>query len=423
MFLGLIFGLANNIISTHLLSERDYGFFRLLQMSWLLGIVVLGFGYFSTVGLKILNNKTDVQLKRDVFNGGCVLAFLMGSLLLIATGAAHYFGLWSLNIPTSDNILPYYCLIVSAFSLLFVPYSALIQEYCRSTGSIFWLCTISIAPPVLFLLVITSFITVIEWNFNANITIIDFVLAGNFRFDLKLDFVFVLCAYLSSQMIPAFIFILSEQAWRGRMFKGLGIIFSNNKHLGFNVYQASVLGSTTSQFGAFAVAHFSGAESAGKFALAQTITNPLMLFPNALANTRYREFSEAEQFPLHVLKLAIIVVALSFAIFCLIIDPIVTFAFPSSYKDVVILSLISGFGASLHGIGDLLNRFLLAHGKVSVLRNSAFIVFVFTIISYISLNYYYGVIGAVIAKVIIDLVYILTMAIYQPKKPSIKDSI
>lgn len=416
MFLGLIFGLANNIISTHLLSERDYGFYRLLQMSWLLGIVIFGFGFFSTVGLSIMNNKTNVQLKRDVFIGGCTLAILMGSLLLIATTTAHYFGLWSLSIPMPDNILPYYSLIISAFSLLFVPYAALIQEYSRSTGSIFWLCTISIAPPILFLLIISSLIVVIQWNFNPNVTIFDFLLAGNFKYDLKLDFTFVLCAYLSSQMLPALLFMLSEKVWKGRMFTGLGIIFSNNIKLGFNVYQASVLGSTTSQFGAFAVGHFSGAESAGKFALAQTITNPLMLFPNALANTRYRSFSDSERFPLHVLKLAVFVVALSFAIFCLIINPIVTIAFPSSYKDVVILSLISGFGASIHGIGDLLNRFLLAHGKVSLLRKSALIVFISTVASYASLNLYYGVIGAAIAKVIIDFVYILTMAISQPRK-------
>ena len=59
LFFGLFLGLINNVISTHLLNERDFGVFRLLQMSWMLGIIIFGFGYFSTIGLKILNQEVS----------------------------------------------------------------------------------------------------------------------------------------------------------------------------------------------------------------------------------------------------------------------------------------------------------------------------------------------------------------------------
>ena len=66
----------------------------------------------------------------------------------------------------------------------------------------------------------------------------------------------------------------------------------------------------------------------------------------------------------------------------------------------------------MHGLGDMFNRFLGAHGQGKQIRNGAFACGIITTIGSIILVYYWQISGAIITKILGSMTYMIMMVYY-----------
>mgnify|MGYP003315223220 CR=1 FL=1 len=91
--------------------------------------------------------------------------------------------------------------------------------------------------------------------------------------------------------------------------------------------------------------------------------------------------------------------------------------YEDSYASVAIYAKYLAFGTTIHGIGDMFNRFLGSHGKGKELRNGAFLCGLVMVFGNIGLGFLYGIQGAVLTRIFSSLSYCLAMFFYYLKFP------
>ena len=67
------------------------------------------------------------------------------------------------------------------------------------------------------------------------------------------------------------------------------------------------------------------------------------------------------------------------------------------------------------GLGDMINRFLGAHGQGKQIRNAAFVCGIITLIGSVVLVYYYKIEGAIVTKLCGSIAYFGVLFIYYLK--------
>ena len=107
--------------------------------------------------------------------------------------------------------------------------------------------------------------------------------------------------------------------------------------------------------------------------------------------------------------------ALSLIVFVAAIRFIVGILYDESYSVVAEYASWLAIGTSLHGFGDMINRFLGAHGQGRQIRNAAIICGLVIIFGSFLFVYYWNVNGAILTKNIGSLSYFLAMVVYYLK--------
>jgi len=92
-----------------------------------------------------------------------------------------------------------------------------------------------------------------------------------------------------------------------------------------------------------------------------------------------------------------------------VVPPFIKYFYGNEFLPVIELNYLVCFGILLHGMADFFNRFLGAHGKGKLLRNSSFIVGIATLGINIILIPKFGAMGAAYTKILSGLVYLLVM--------------
>ena len=98
--------------------------------------------------------------------------------------------------------------------------------------------------------------------------------------------------------------------------------------------------------------------------------------------------------------------------FVILIYPVVGFLYDDRYSVVALYACILSVGFTFHGLGDVFNRFLGAHGQGKPLRNGAFISGAIALLGYTAGVYYFGIWGAVITKIAASLAYFSSMFVF-----------
>lgn len=86
--------------------------------------------------------------------------------------------------------------------------------------------------------------------------------------------------------------------------------------------------------------------------------------------------------------------------------------YTEKFIEIVPLVYICAVAAVLRGMGDVYNRYLLAHGKVKILRSNAIHLGFVSALGCIFLVAWGGVSGAAATKLIVDTAYLFSMIIY-----------
>lgn len=191
---------------------------------------------------------------------------------------------------------------------------------------------------------------------------------------------------------------------------------TENKKYGFQVYLGSLANVSVQNIAGVSLGIL-GTDNTdvGFYTLALTVTSPLMMLPNVIGTTYFKQFAHQISIPHKVLLGTYLMSAITLIGFIILIYPAVNLLYSNSYANVSFYASMMAIGFTLHGLGDVYNRFLGAHGLGSYLRNAAIISGGIALIGYTLGVYYGGITAAIITRIVSSSFYFFILLIYYNK--------
>lgn len=143
----------------------------------------------------------------------------------------------------------------------------------------------------------------------------------------------------------------------------------------------------------------------GFYTLALTVTTPLSLLPSIIGTTYFKRFATEDKIPDKVMKFTLIITVLSCICFILLIKPLVLYLYTERYSKVGVYASWLAVGFCVHGIGDMMNRYLGSHGKGKEIRNASLANGFLKIGGFSILVYFFNTTGAIITQVLCSFLY------------------
>lgn len=189
-----------------------------------------------------------------------------------------------------------------------------------------------------------------------------------------------------------------------------------NRSYGFHLYVGSLFMVASGYLAGISLGLFNKDNiEVGFYTLALTITSPLATLPGIIGTTYFRKFATEPKIPDKVMRLTLLISVMSCILFILVIRPLVTLLYSERYFTTGIYASWMAIGFSIHGFGDMINRYLGSHGQGRSIRNSSILNGVFKIVGFTFLVYVWGAAGAIATNIICSTLYCLTLIYYYRK--------
>jgi O-antigen/teichoic acid export membrane protein/glycosyltransferase involved in cell wall biosynthesis len=385
MVLAMGINFIASIITARELGPNNYGDAKFIQIMWSLMTLLSSFGLFHS-GSRILVIEKDPEKLREI----------TGSILLISL----LIGI-GLNILTAVIALPvdsFFHTHVSNYLLRLSPVVFLLSVQAALTlvlqgvNQIFLLSILNIVPQLLYLIVI---LILSRLHLITTVTIL---LANQLTF------------------LPAILFIVfwlrpslrSTKYW-------WNVILTHNKTYGGPVYLGSLANVASSYINRLAISYWVDNTSIGFYSLANSLTEPLKLVPNAVATSSFRSFAKEDRIPRKILLATVGFSLMSLAVALLFFGTPLSWIYTKDFAPVSAMARAMSVGAIMVGFGDFFNRFLGAHGKGSALRNVAYLVGGVNVAGFLLLVPLWGAWGVICTSVLSGFTYFLFMYRYYIK--------
>ena len=382
MTLSLFIGIGVSVINTRILGAQSYGDFKFILNFYSFIFSFLTFGFFFSGGRLIAQKENDL-IKHKLMSNLLIITGYISVLFCCIVFALSY-----VQESVYSNELGF--LIRIFLPLLFVlPFQNSIENILQGDNRIYTLSIFRLGPKALYLLLAVSLNLLIPLNLSHALLL---------NFGTLALFILFIILRIKPALKP------DKEI--------LSIIRSENKSYGFHVYVGAITGVASSYLAGLSLGYFVDNISVGYFALAITATKPLTMIPNAIGTTFFKEFSKLDYIPKKIFFSTGILSITVLIVFLASINKIVNFLYPAEFQMVIPLSYVTSIGAIFHGSGDLINRFLAAHGKGKELRNSNFQIGIVNVLGYVFLIYFFGVYGAASTKLIAGITYFVIMLYY-----------
>lgn len=372
--LGIFAGVISSVINTHFIAPEDYGDVRYVQNVLTLVTTVVLFGHFQS-GSRLLALSNDEKYNRKV-KGALVLVLLFSNIILIFTC------LIGSVVPTEKESVPFLFLISIPVcgNMLYNNY---INITSQGDNQINRIAIIRLVPAFIYL-PLSYFI---YSKFGATSTKMILLQWG-------LGTILGVLTIVSTKPV----------------FKGLESIFNDihneNKKYGNQLYIGSLVMVATNYLAGIFLGLFNTDNSqVGYYTLALTVTTPLMQLPAIIGTTYFKKFASEPRIPEKVLQYTLLLSVISCVIFILLIKPMVSFLYSDRYAAVGSYAVWLAIGYTLHGIGDMLNRFIGSHGLGKEIRNASIVNGIFKILGYVILVYLFNTEGAIATTVLCSTIY------------------
>lgn len=380
---GVLVGMFVSILNTRYLAPEEYGDVRYITniIQMLSGIFL--FGYFVT-GSRLLAIAKDAK-EASRIKGGLVVILAATVLLMMACmivcGLIHHFVLHR------DFSWLFYVTIPVCGSVLLLNY---INTSAQGDNSIYSISAARLLPSTVYLIIaylIYSHYGATSW--------------------------LMLLLQNGIAMIVLGAIILYNKP----LFKNLRQTFKElreeNKTYGLQVYYGSLANVSVQYIAGITLGMFStNNANVGFYSLALTVTGPLAMLPSVIGTTYFKSFAHDNCISRKVLTVSFLMSVVSLIGFVVIIYPLVGVLYDERYADVALYSCILSVGFTFHGLGDMFNRFLGAHGKGTYLRNGALLAGGISLLGYTIGVYYYEIWGAIITRVLASVAYFVSMVLY-----------
>lgn len=381
--LGVLVGMLVSVLNTRNLAPNEYGDVRYVNniIQMLSGILL--FGYFVTGSRLLAIAKSREEASQ--IKGGLVtiLAITVAIMMvcMVACGLIHHY------ILHKDYAWLFYTAIPVCGSTLLLNY---MNTSAQGDNSIYSIAAARLLPSTIYLLVAYF----VYRRFGASSWLM-LVLQNGIALT-----------------------VLSVIIWRNKpSFKNLKQTFKvlqkENKSYGLQVYYGSLTGVSIHYIAGITLGMFAANNAnVGFYSLALTVTRPLAMLPSIIGTTYFKRFAHENNISHKILFTTFSMSFLSMLGFIILIYPFVGFLYDDRYSDVALYACILSVGFTFHGLGDVFNRFLGAHGQGKSLRNGAFISGGIALIGYTIGVYYFRIWGAIATKIMTSLAYFTSMLVY-----------
>lgn len=380
---GVILGVLISIINTRYLDPVDYGDVHYVQniINFFSGLMLFGYFVSGCRLLAIAKNKKEANEIKGAMTLILGVTVIVMMIIMALCGVIHSF---ILHKPFAH--LFYYVIPFSGYALCL----NYINTSSQGDNSIGIIALARLLPSVIYL---------------ASIAIVFKLWGATSMIALLLNSGISFCILFSLILLNKPSFKNLHQSWDR--------LKEENKKYGFHVYLGSVSNVSVQYvagmtLGLFAVNNV----NVGYYSLALTATAPLMMLPNVIGTTYFKRFATQKCIERKVLVTTFIMAIVTLVCFDLLIYPIVDFLFNDKYQVVAQYAAFLALASTLHGLGDVFNRFLGAHGKGKCLRNGAFVSGGVALVGYTLGVYFGGINGAISTRIAFALTYFVMMVFY-----------
>ena len=384
--LSVALGVATSVFNTSMLNPSEYGDVRYVNNIINFIASLLLFGYFVS-GSRMLALSKDQNRSGRI--RGVMIVILLAACMLLAIGMTlcYYIHKEWLN-PGVANLFLWVIPVSSAPLLL-----NYINTVFQGDNSIYKLSLARVLPHLLYVAIAWLFI------YNYHPQGVDVLLLQN-GVSVVVLLVLIACSRpIFKKLAPIY-----------------GELVKENHEYGVHAYVGSIAAVSFGYLAGITIGVFNEDNSeVGFYTLALTIATPLSILPTIIGTTYFKEFAGQQRIDKYLLINSIVMSFGCLAVFDFIIDPVVEFLYDDSYISVAKYARWLAIGTTVHGFGDMLNRFLGSHGKGKELRNGAFLCGATMLIGNVLLVYLFGVDGAIATRIIASMVYCLTMVLYYIK--------
>ena len=381
--LGVLVGMLVSILNTRNLAPSEYGDVRYVNniIQMLSGIFL--FGYFVT-GSRLLaiakNEEETAQIK-----GGLVtilgLTIVLMMACMVACGLIHHY------ILHREYAWLFYTAIPVCGSVLLLNY---MNTSAQGDNSIYSIAAARLLPSTFYL----GIAYLVYRQFGASSWLMLILQNG------------------------IALIVLSAIIWYNKpSFKNLKQTFKalqkENKSYGLQVYHGSLANVSVQYIAGITLGMFAANNAnVGFYSLALTVTGPLAMLPSIIGTTYFKRFAHENCISRKILYITLGMSFLSLIGFIIIIYPVIGILYDERYSEVALFACVLAIGFTFHGLGDVFNRFLGAHGQGKPLRNGAFISGAIALLGYTLGVYYFDIWGAIVTKVSASFAYFTSMLVF-----------
>ena len=381
--IGIFLGVLVSILNTRFLEPSDYGNVRYVNnlIAFFSGIFL--FGYFVSGSRLLALAETKEEASR--IKGGLVsilgTTVILMMIVMIVCGIIHHFYLHK------SFYSLFYLVIPVCGSTLLLNY---IITSSQGDNSISTIAAARLFPQLLYLII--GFFIYKNWGASTEKMLL-----------LQNGIAVIVLLFLILKNSPNFSCLRDT-------FKKLN---KENKQYGLQVYYGSLANVSVQYIAGLSLGVFgSDNVEVGFYTLALTVTSPLMMLPNVIGTTYFKQFAHQNNISRKVLWGTYLMAIVSLIGFVILIYPVVDLLYNKSYANVALYASVMALGFTLHGLGDVYNRFLGSHGMGTCLRNGAFVSGIISLLGYTVGIYYWGITAAIITRILSSSSYFFMMLLY-----------
>lgn len=390
--IGIPLGIVTSMILTNYLGSKLFGDYSYLNGIFTFAMVIFNFGFLQGANRALVLNNSE-QKAKEIYGSSFILLVL---LFFIMSICLFFFGYLNNNINNKGLYKVFLYLIPFGWIYLLTSYfETLFQADNRMKALVF----IRFYPKIGFFLSGLLIYFVFK-NLNIN--------------KLLIVYFFYLLTYITVYVLALWRIKLSFNDLKCN----LKSLWEHTKSYGFDVYIGSIFAVGVANLATLIISNYDPLNSnkgVGFFNLALTFTAPLALIPNIIATTHYKEFAGLQKIPLRLFKTTILLSLGSLVVLWIFIGPFIDIFYGKQYHSTIELTLIISLGITAHGMADFFNRYLGAHGKGKMLRNSSFLIGISLLVTNFLFIPLWHEKGAVLARLISGIIYLINM-IYLYKK-------
>lgn len=376
---GTLMGFMASVINTNFLNPEDYGDVRYVQniiqlISWL-----LLFGYFFS-GSRLLALSSDEKKSREIRGTLVIILAVCSALLILATGVVALF----------HNRSMMQLMMLSLPVCLYPLLLNYVNTTLQGDNHIGRICIARLLPPVLYIAVAyfvysrigasSSLMILLQWGMYS---------------------VILIAVVISTRPV----------------FRNLRYSYTElnreNRSYGIQLYYGSLAMVATNYLAGVMLGFFNDDNAnVGYYTLALNLTAPLAYLPGVVGTAYFKKFADLSSIPVRVLRATVLITLATCVAFVLLAHPVVHLFYPEEYDCVATYASWMSIGFCVHGIGDMLNRYLGSHGKGDGIRNGSFICGAVKLSGFTLLVWLFNIDGALVTNVLASMAYCASMIFY-----------